>query len=64
MRPLGTRTISHLKELGLIEAVAYTQLQCFEAGVRFARAEGILPAPEANHAVRSARQFERRTKPV
>ncbi len=46
--------VSHLKELGLIEAVAYTQLQCFEAGVRFARAEGILPAPEANHAVRGA----------
>ncbi len=46
--------VSHLKELGLIEAVAYTQLQCFEAGVWFARAEGILPAPEANHAVRGA----------
>ena len=46
--------VSHIKELGLIEACAYHQIQCFEAGVRFARAEGILPAPEANHAVRAA----------
>ena len=42
------------KELGLIEAVAYHQVACFEAGVMFARAEGIVPAPEANHAVRGA----------
>ncbi|NJN47842.1 MAG: TrpB-like pyridoxal phosphate-dependent enzyme [Candidatus Competibacteraceae bacterium] len=46
--------ISHISELGLIEARAYHQLGCFEAGVQFARAEGILPAPEANHAVRGA----------
>jgi tryptophan synthase beta chain len=46
--------VSHLKMLGLIEARAYAQLACFEAGVLFARAEGILPAPEANHAVRAA----------
>ncbi len=46
--------VSHAKELGLIEARAYQQLACFEAGVQFARAEGILPAPEANHAVRAA----------
>src|SRR3990172_6507503 len=46
--------VSHLKELGLIEARAYHQIACFEAGVQFARAEGILPAPEANHAVRGA----------
>ena len=46
--------VSHLAELGLIEARAYHQLRCFEAGVQFARAEGILPAPEANHAVRGA----------
>jgi tryptophan synthase beta chain len=45
--------VSHLKELGLIEARAYHQTECFEAGVLFARAEGILPAPEANHAVRA-----------
>ena len=46
--------VSHLKELGLIEAEAYTQNACFEAGVLFARTEGIVPAPEANHAVRGA----------
>jgi tryptophan synthase beta chain len=43
--------ISHLYELGLIEAVAKTQLECFEAGVRFARTEGIVPAPEPTHAL-------------
>ncbi len=46
--------VSHLKELGLIEAVAYQQLPVFEAGVQFARTEGIVPAPEANHAVKGA----------
>jgi len=46
--------VSHVKELGLIEARAPKQLACFEAGVTFARAEGIVPAPEANHAVRGA----------
>ncbi len=46
--------VSHLKELGLIEACAFRQTQCFEAGVFFARNEGIVPAPEANHAVKSA----------
>ena len=46
--------VSHVKELGLIEAVAYRQTECFAAGVTFARAEGIVPAPEANHAVKGA----------
>ena len=46
--------VSHCKELGLIEARAYHQNPCFEAGVMFARAEGIVPAPETNHAVRAA----------
>lgn len=46
--------VSHAKELGLIEAVAYRQKPCFEAGVTFARAEGIVPAPESTHAVRAA----------
>ncbi|MFN7922571.1 MAG: TrpB-like pyridoxal phosphate-dependent enzyme [Bryobacteraceae bacterium] len=46
--------VSHVKELGLIEARAYHQTACFAAGVQFARAEGIVPAPEANHAVRAA----------
>lgn len=46
--------VSHLKQLDLIEARAEPQLRCFEAGLLFARAEGIIPAPEANHAVRGA----------
>jgi tryptophan synthase beta chain len=44
--------VSHVKELGLLEATSYTQGECFAAGVLFARAEGIVPAPEANHAVK------------
>ncbi|MDG6101527.1 TrpB-like pyridoxal phosphate-dependent enzyme [Dactylosporangium aurantiacum] len=43
--------VSHVYELGLIEAVAKTQQECFEAGVRFARTEGIIPAPEPTHAL-------------
>ncbi len=46
--------ISHLTALGYIEPRSYNQLTCFEAGLRFARAEGIIPAPEANHAVKAA----------
>jgi len=46
--------VSHAKELGLFEAKAYPQKACFEAGILFARSEGIVPAPEANHAVRGA----------
>ena len=46
--------VSHLHELGLIEARSCLQMECFAAGVQFARAEGIIPAPEANHAVRGA----------
>src|SRR5438105_13877169 len=46
--------VSLLQDLGLIQSRAYTQSTCFEAGIQFARTEGILPAPEANHAVRGA----------
>ncbi|HEY7433034.1 MAG TPA: TrpB-like pyridoxal phosphate-dependent enzyme [Streptosporangiaceae bacterium] len=43
--------LSHIYELGLIEAVAKPQSECFEAGLKFARTEGILPAPEPTHAI-------------
>jgi len=43
--------VSHLAQLKQIEAVAINQLETFSAGVKFARAEGILPAPESNHAI-------------
>ncbi len=46
--------VSHAKELGLLEAVAYHQNHCFEAAVTFARSEGIIPAPETSHAIKSA----------
>jgi tryptophan synthase beta chain len=45
--------LSHMYELGLFEAVAKPQSECFEAGLRFARAEGIVPAPEPTHALAS-----------
>ncbi len=46
--------VSHLLQQGAIEAVAYHQLECFEAGLQFARVEGIVPAPEANHMIKGA----------
>ena len=46
--------VSHLLEMGQIEATNVQQLETFAAGLTFARAEGILPAPEANHAVAGA----------
>ena len=46
--------VSHLHQLGLIEARAYHQKECFAAGVQFARTEGIVPAPEATHAIKGA----------
>ncbi|MDZ8082841.1 MAG: TrpB-like pyridoxal phosphate-dependent enzyme [Nostoc sp. DcaGUA01] len=46
--------VSHIVNLGLVESRAEYQLGCFAAGLTFAKAEGILPAPEANHAVKAA----------
>jgi tryptophan synthase beta chain len=43
--------VSHVMDLGLAEATTVQQLDAFAAGIQFARAEGIIPAPEANHAV-------------
>lgn len=45
---------SHLIKHGMIEVKAYPQNPVFEAAVIFARTEGILPAPEASHAIRAA----------
>jgi len=44
--------VSQLKEEGLIEARSVHQRAAFEVGVQFARAEGILPAPESTHAIK------------
>jgi len=46
--------VSQLCQEGLIEAVAVPQVATFEAGVLFARAMGIIPAPESSHAIRAA----------
>ncbi|MFP4090559.1 MAG: TrpB-like pyridoxal phosphate-dependent enzyme [Cyclobacteriaceae bacterium] len=43
--------VSQLLKDKLIEARSHHQLECFEAGIKFAQAEGIIPAPEANHAI-------------
>ncbi|MCP3988889.1 MAG: TrpB-like pyridoxal phosphate-dependent enzyme [Actinomycetia bacterium] len=43
--------LSHIYDLGLIEAEAIHQSECFDAGIRFARTEGIVPAPEPTHAL-------------
>jgi tryptophan synthase beta chain len=46
--------LSQLVHEGIIEARSVQQLATFEAGVTFAKAEGIIPAPESCHAVRAA----------
>jgi tryptophan synthase beta chain len=46
--------VSHLLELGAIEATAVKQRAAFESAVLFARNEGILPAPEPTHAIKVA----------
>ena len=46
--------VSHLYHDRIIEAEAYTQQEIFEAAVTFAETEGIIPAPESAHAIRSA----------
>ena len=46
--------VSHLLATDQMRATSYDQLQTFAAGVQFTKAEGILPAPEANHAVAAA----------
>jgi len=43
--------LSHIYELGIFNAVAKPQSECFAAGVLFARTEGIVPAPEPTHAL-------------
>jgi tryptophan synthase beta chain len=45
--------VSLLVKEGLVEAVAYPQSKVFEAATQFARAEGLLPAPEPAHAIRA-----------
>ncbi|MBM2814173.1 MAG: tryptophan synthase subunit beta [Ignavibacteria bacterium] len=53
---------SQLLKDGLIEAQAIQQLECFEAGVAFTKAEGIIPAPEATHGIAQVIREARRAK--
>jgi tryptophan synthase beta chain len=46
--------VSRLYKDKLIEAQAYEQKEVFSAAVMFARTEGIIPAPESSHAIKSA----------
>jgi tryptophan synthase beta chain len=52
--------VSRLLEEKIIEAVAHPQVACFESAVTFARAEGIIPAPESSHAIFAAIEEARR----
>lgn len=51
--------VSHAYELGLLEATAVEQDDAFAAGLVFARAEGIVPAPESTHAIAGALEHAR-----
>ncbi|MEM9133185.1 MAG: TrpB-like pyridoxal phosphate-dependent enzyme [Actinomycetota bacterium] len=46
--------VSHVYELGLVEAISIPQRECFDAAVEFAKTEGIIPAPEPTHAIAAA----------
>jgi tryptophan synthase beta chain len=46
--------VSHMRRLGMIEAVALPQNECFRAAIQFANTEGLIPAPESSHAIASA----------
>ncbi len=47
-------TLSELYDQGLMDAVSVSQTEVFEAATKFARVEGILPAPESSHAIKVA----------
>lgn len=49
--------ISRLVEDGVVEPVAYDQVDVFASAIQFARAEGIIPAPETAHAVHAAMEI-------
>lgn len=54
--------ISKLYHEKLIEAQSYNQSEVFEAAVQFARTEGIIPAPESSHAIKSAIEEAKKAK--
>src|SRR3954454_24469594 len=54
--------VSHIYELGLAEAEAIPQTECFAGALTFARSEGIVPAPEPTHAIAAAIREAKRCK--
>jgi tryptophan synthase beta chain len=54
--------VSQLLRDKLIEARAHNNVEVFKAGVTFARAEGIIPAPEATHGIATAIEEAQRCK--
>ena len=54
--------VSQLLRDKLIEARSHHQIECFEAGVKFAKAEGVIPAPEANHGIATVFQEAEKCK--
>jgi len=47
-------TVSLLVKEKVVKPISYHQKECFDAAVMFARAEGIIPAPETSHALKAA----------
>ncbi len=54
--------ISHLVKEKIVEAQSYNQVETFEAGIKWARAEGFIPAPETNHVIAAVVAEARRAK--
>ena len=54
--------VSHTKQLGLIEANAVGQTECYEAALMFAHTEGFIPAPETSHAIAQTIREARKAK--
>ncbi|MBW2637232.1 MAG: TrpB-like pyridoxal phosphate-dependent enzyme [Deltaproteobacteria bacterium] len=54
--------VSHLVKEGIVEGRAYHQLETFDLGVKWARAEGFIPAPETHHAIAAVAEEARRAK--
>ncbi|MGC8490373.1 MAG: TrpB-like pyridoxal phosphate-dependent enzyme [Syntrophobacteraceae bacterium] len=54
--------VSHLVREGMIEPRAYDQIETFTAGIKWARSEGVIPAPETNHVIAAVVQEAERAK--
>lgn len=54
--------VSHLVKEGIVEPRSYNQIETFTAGVKWARSEGVIPAPETNHVIAAVVQEAERAK--